>query len=462
MGYTVLVIAIILLMLLAERLLVLSLTKSVKCQNFIRHFWPLHPNGISILRFPQGVVAIAIADAGHWTFAILWFAFWMISDLTDGTIARTCDLVTETGKWLDPLSDKLMSFPALLYLAVGDNVTSPRLSLWMVVTYCVIDVIGQCSRFFCQKTAANSFGKVKTALVTVLIATLAIYQLRCPGIPLFRQATVDAMMISCIILAFLSLYCKVIPDNWYANSLTFLNFACGIGAIWTAWHPEYPSSYVMSFILIFAGQFFDLFDGKMARKFGSTKRGALYDDIADGTSFGLAVGSMIFLGLSRIDDSLPSWLSASIASFYVACIFWRLYRFIHPTRELPPGIFQGLPSPAGALLAGSGVLACVQYSGMRYTLIAAACIILASILMISNVPYRHFGRNLWPSIPRGIRLLLLIALIVIICLAVDYKDWETAFSWSMTIFAVAYAFGAIATPRQLRQLQSCALQEDGN
>lgn len=448
MGYTILILAVVLLMLAAERLVVLGATRSPRCQNFIRHCWLLHPNGISILRFPQGIVAIALADSNHWPLAILWFAFWMITDLTDGTIARTCDLVTETGKWLDPLSDKLMSFPALLYLAIGENVTSPRLRLWMVAAYCAVDTIGQFSRLFCKKTAANSFGKVKTAMVTVLIAILAIYQLRCPDIPLFKQATIDAMMLSCLILACLSLYCKVVPDNWYANSLTFLNFACGLGAIWIAWHPEYPSSYIFSFLLIFAGQFFDLFDGKMARKFGSTKRGALYDDIADGTSFGLAVGSMIFLGLTRIDDSLPSVLSAIIAIFYIACIFWRLYRFIHPTRNMPPGVFQGLPSPAGALLAGSGILACVQYSGMHFTVIAAACAVLSGILMISNIPYRHFGQNLWPSVPRGLRLLFLIALIVIICLAIDYKDWETAFSWTMTLLALTYAVFAIALPRK--------------
>lgn len=448
MGYTILILAVVLLMLAAERLVVLGATRSPRCQNFIRHCWLLHPNGISILRFPQGIAAIALADSNHWPLAILWFAFWMITDLTDGTIARTCDLVTETGKWLDPLSDKLMSFPALLYLAIGENVTSPRLRLWMVAAYCAVDAVGQFSRLFCKKTAANSFGKVKTAMVTVLIAILAIYQLRCPDIPLFKQATIDAMMLSCLILACLSLYCKVVPDNWYANSLTFLNFACGLGAIWIAWHPEYPSSYIFSFLLIFAGQFFDLFDGKMARKFGSTKRGALYDDIADGTSFGLAVGSMIFLGLTRIDDSLPSVLSALIAIFYIACIFWRLYRFIHPTRNMPPGVFQGLPSPAGALLAGSGILACVQYSGMHFTVIAAACAVLSGILMISNIPYRHFGQNLWPSVPRGLRLLFLIALIVIICLAIDYKDWETAFSWTMTLLALTYAAFAIALPRQ--------------
>ncbi|MBP5638611.1 MAG: hypothetical protein J6X55_03975 [Victivallales bacterium] len=35
----------------------------------------------------------------------------MIIDMTDGTIALNCDLVTETGKCLDPLSDEFTNFP---------------------------------------------------------------------------------------------------------------------------------------------------------------------------------------------------------------------------------------------------------------------------------------------------------------------------------------------------------------
>jgi len=37
-----------------------------------------------------------------------------------------------------------------------------------------------------------------------------------------------------------------------------------------------------------------MFDGRAAEKFGGTKNGALYDDIADFTSFGIGTGFYIF------------------------------------------------------------------------------------------------------------------------------------------------------------------------
>ena len=66
----------------------------------------------------MGFIAAALAAHDHWSAATLWFAFFMITDLSDGTIARNCDLQTEMGKWLDPLSDKFMYFPVLFYLIV--------------------------------------------------------------------------------------------------------------------------------------------------------------------------------------------------------------------------------------------------------------------------------------------------------------------------------------------------------
>ncbi|MBR6471381.1 MAG: CDP-alcohol phosphatidyltransferase family protein, partial [Victivallales bacterium] len=278
MIQTIVIIAVVLAMLAFERTLVLTITSNPRCQSFIRHHFWLHPNGISCLRIPQGLIAILFAESGRWGWAILWFAFWMITDLTDGTIARKCDLATSTGEWLDPLADKCMTFPPLFYLAFGSspNVVSPHLPVSWMLLYCALDIVGQFSRLFCQKKAANSFGKAKTALVTILISILAFYQFcLTQNHPLFPPLTsltsmvVTRLMQACTILAFLSLYCKVVPSNWYANSLTFLNFLCGIFAIAIAWMPQrFPNNHILAFILIFLGQFFDLFDGRMARKYG--------------------------------------------------------------------------------------------------------------------------------------------------------------------------------------------------
>lgn len=447
MSYTLFIIAIVLLMFAAERIIVLTMTRRPACQSFIRQHWCLTPNGISILRIPQGLIAIAIAAAGNWDLAILWFSFWMITDLSDGTIARNCNLETPAGAWLDPLSDKCMSFPALFYLSLGSspNVVSPKLPIVWVIVYCIIDVAGQSSRLFCAKKSANLFGKVKTALVTVLIALLGLNQLRLPPLTFFNEQFVYVMMVSCVLLAALSLYCKVVPSSWYANSLTFLNLCCGILAIYTAWSPHIHNNFVLAFVLIFMGQFFDLFDGRMARKYGSTRFGALFDDIADFTSFGLAVGSVIYCALTYDDGRVNQFFAILVTVCYIVCLFYRLYRFLKPTVALPGGIFQGMPSPAGALLAGSCALIADLFTNTKASYIAAAVIILASLLMISNIKYRHFGQDLWPSLPKQLRAALLIIAIVFVCIALVSQDYAKVFTGFLAFLSVIYAFGARAS-----------------
>ena len=459
MYQTLLLICAVLVLLALERVVTNWAIRKPSAREFIRRHYFLHPNGISILRFPQGLLAVCLAAKGYWGMAILWFAFWMITDLTDGTIARGCDLKTATGEWLDPLADKFMSFPVLLFLALDTTHTAaPRPALIWVAIYCVIDVLGQSSRFFCQKKAANSFGKVKTALVTILIAVLSLYQYctlekvaQFPPLTHLSQEVVNAMTIACVTLAFLSLYCKVIPSHFYANSLTLLNFLCGLLATAIAWTQPPGKPYVLAFVVIFLGQFFDLFDGKMAQKFGSTPRGALYDDIADGTNFGIACGSIIYRIFHHSSCHLLSPLAPVIAIFYFLCVVYRLRRFLHPTHNLPKGIFQGMPSPAGALLAGSASMLMGQYDTGIAPYFCAALVILAGVLMISHVPYRHFGRDLWPSIPMGIRIFFLILVIFITCFALVKKGWSHAFLQLTIFLTVTYALGAIAYPRYLQK-----------
>ncbi len=456
MAYTVLNVVAILLLLLVERLCACLLTKRPACQQFIRRHWLLHPNGISVMRLPQGLIAVAIAASGHWGLAIFWFAFWMITDLTDGTIARNCGLETPTGKWLDPFSDKCMSFPALLYMALAGspNMLSPKLPLGWVITYCVIDAVGQASRLFCSKKAANSFGKVKTALITVLIALVALNQLRLPPIPFFNDIFVLRMTQACVILAFLSLYCKVIPNHWYANSLTLLNFICGLLAIGAATQTQYKNNFIVAFLLIFAGQFFDLFDGKLARKYGSTKRGAFFDDIADATSFGFAIATVTLVGLwTKTEAPLPFAAALAVALIYLSCVIFRLYRFLHPTRNYPKGIFQGMPSPAGALLTGTVVIATVRATPPNSAWLAAVLVLMASFLMVSNIPYRHFGQNLWPTMPRGLRAFLLLAVIIFVCCGLAKREYGSYLTILFAVLSFAYALLAIASPSYLKRLR---------
>ncbi|MBR4222808.1 MAG: CDP-alcohol phosphatidyltransferase family protein [Victivallales bacterium] len=431
--------AIVLGMLALERIFILKLTKTKGGQEFVRGFLPLHPNSISIMRLPMGIISAVLAVNGFWCTATLWFSFWMISDLTDGTIARNCDLGSETGKWLDPLSDKFMYFPVLLLFCFSKE-TNVHLRKWSVFAFIAIDIIGQLSRLFVKKKAANQFGKAKTALVTILLSLLALNQI--DDLIVVNSSVANGIMVAALILAFLSCYCKIIPDNWYANTLTLANFVCGLLAIYQATKERF----LYCMVLVFIGQFFDLFDGRLARKFGSTKRGALFDDIADATSFGFAIGTMIYYCLTT-KHNINTAVSAIIAVFYCGCLIYRLYRFLKPTKQLPKGIFQGLPSPAGAMFAGSTALfftlECpIQLGGI----LAAVCVVVASILMISNIEYCHFGQALWPAMPKAVKMLLMILVMILAVFAITQKMYRPSFVYccfGFTLFYLVYGIHSV-------------------
>ncbi|MBR0459296.1 MAG: CDP-alcohol phosphatidyltransferase family protein [Victivallales bacterium] len=442
------IVALVLAMLGLERLFVVGGCHNSTTREWIRKCPLCHPNTISLMRLPMGFIACWIAYKGNWSFATLWFAFWMITDLSDGTIARHCNLGTETGKWLDPLSDKCMYFPVLLFFAFSKQVKIP-LDPIPVIAFVIIDVIGQVSRLFVKKKAANLFGKAKTALVTILLSISALHQIH--DLPFINSTFLTVFLYACLILAFLSCYCKIIPDEWYANTFTLVNFLCGLTAIYYACH----NKYIHCMVCVFIGQFFDLFDGRLARRFGSTKRGAMFDDIADGTDFGAAIGAMIFFILKDEVTTVSSWLAAVIALFYVFCVLYRLYRFLKPTKEMPRGVFQGLPSPAGAMFAGSMALASQEIGTNAAGIVAAVLVVFASLLMISNVPYCHFGQTMWPNMPRFLKLLLFLFIIILTVFAITHKSWRPTFVWFCVGITLVYLIYGIQSVCKL----SCKLPE---
>jgi len=412
-----------------ERVSIGLMTRSKGGRQWIVRHRFMHPNSISLIRIPMGLVSVLLLWLEMPSTAILWFAFWMITDLTDGTIARCCDLTTETGKWLDPFSDKCMYFPVLLYFAIAP--VPKGLPLLWVLALIVIDSVGQASRLFSAKKAANYFGKAKTALITILLSVLGLDIIG--EVPFLGEYLLQLLTATCTILAFLSLYCKVIPDNWYANSMTLANFICGLASICRV-HAGEP---VQALILIFAGQMFDLFDGRLARRFGSTRRGPMYDDIADGTSFGFALGYLIYWLLA--EHGLPDPLASGVAALYVFAVIYRLYRFLHPTREMPPGIFQGMPAPAGAMLAGSSVLLCSEVSPWW----SAVLVVLTALLLVSSIPYRHFGQHMWPSLPRTLKLLFGLLLLIFVNLAIANREYAILFRRYCFMMASLYAISGI-------------------
>ena len=76
------------------------------------------PNVLTLIRFGMIPVYWYLILNDHFYAALAVFAFASLTDVADGFIARKYNLITNFGKLMDPLADKLMSISVMLSLAV--------------------------------------------------------------------------------------------------------------------------------------------------------------------------------------------------------------------------------------------------------------------------------------------------------------------------------------------------------
>jgi CDP-diacylglycerol--serine O-phosphatidyltransferase len=368
-------------------------------RDFIdNNYWLLHPNAICYWRTAMALVGLVLYFfIGYENIGIVIFTFAAILDGVDGIVARKCKLGSKFGEWLDPFCDKLTYLPPLIGFAYR-GIISINL-IWVLV---VIELFGQ---FFARRIldvlktsgAANNFGKIKAIICFGLVIFCALLD-AIPDIPDIYNIS-DEVLAACIILATASIVFKFIPNYVYADILSTLNFCCGIVSLVLTHH--YYFAYAICVIIM--GQLFDLFDGRMAEKHGGTKFGPYMDDVADFVSFGLAPAYVIIKS-----GGSAAWLFGLV---YVAGVGFRLIRFVAVDKnrtDLPDGIFNGLPSPAGALIVLGGALA-VDSSALLW-LIAVVSV----GLMVSHLRFAHFGRIIISTIPRPLFFLMCSCMVVTI------------------------------------------------
>ena len=129
------------------------------------------PNKLTVLRvctIPFFVFFMETECLGRWSsfVAVLLFVFASITDALDGKIARKYNLITNFGKFMDPLADKLLVSAALICL-VG------RIPSWIVVVIISRELIISGFRTIAADNgiviAASMWGKVKTTIQMIAI-----------------------------------------------------------------------------------------------------------------------------------------------------------------------------------------------------------------------------------------------------------------------------------------------------
>ncbi len=94
------------------------------------------PNLITLARLGLVPVVIAMISAGRWPEACITFVIAGLSDAVDGWLAKTFNLRTELGAYLDPLADKALLVS--IYVALSVVGTLPA---WLAIIVAARDVM---------------------------------------------------------------------------------------------------------------------------------------------------------------------------------------------------------------------------------------------------------------------------------------------------------------------------------
>ncbi len=138
------------------------------------------PNKLTVLRilmvpfFVFFMLTDVAGDASKWI-ALVLFCVASLTDLLDGKIARKYNLVTNFGKFMDPLADKLLVCSAMICM-----IETGKLASWFVIIIIAREFIISGFRLVASDNgiviAASYWGKFKTvfqmAMIIVMILNL--------------------------------------------------------------------------------------------------------------------------------------------------------------------------------------------------------------------------------------------------------------------------------------------------
>ena len=156
------------------------------------------PNKLTILRvimIPFFVLALLYDGGENQTLRYVAAAIFIIASLTDmldGKIARKYNLVTNFGKFMDPLANKLLVCSALICL-----VELKELPAWMVIVIISREFIISGFRLVASDNgvviAASYWGKFKTTFQMIAVVLLIL------GIPALSMVTTAVVWIALVL-----------------------------------------------------------------------------------------------------------------------------------------------------------------------------------------------------------------------------------------------------------------------
>ncbi len=177
------------------------------------------------------------------------------------------------------------------------------------------------------------------------------------------------------------------------SAFTLANLFFGVYAIVSAHRGELSWA---AWCIVFAA-IIDVLDGSIARATRTgTRFGMELDSLVDAISFGVAPAFIVY---HQYFSEGWSWILPYV---YVVAVVLRLARFNVQQGGGAKRMFVGLPSPSAAMLLATlypfrqSALATQYLSDVAWPQVTAAVVVLASVMMLSTIPF--------PALPRiGVR-----------------------------------------------------------
>ena len=146
------------------------------------------PNKLTLARMiatPIFMATMLIEFPYHYLVSLVLFAAASLTDMIDGKMARKYNLVTDFGKFLDPLADKMLTTAAylgfmFLYSAMGGSKGLQMTAIVFIVLFreFMVSSLRLVTANSGLVVAANIWGKLKTVSQMVgLVAALLFYTL---------------------------------------------------------------------------------------------------------------------------------------------------------------------------------------------------------------------------------------------------------------------------------------------
>src|SRR3989338_11273097 len=131
------------------------------------------PNKITLIRvslIPLFAIILLVKIPYKNILAALIFGLLSISDFLDGYFARKKNQVTDFGKLIDPIADKLLISTAMIFLLIQGY---KGIELWMAVAIIAREIIVTGIRIYLLPrkivVPASNFGKAKTVVQSIAI-----------------------------------------------------------------------------------------------------------------------------------------------------------------------------------------------------------------------------------------------------------------------------------------------------